>query len=259
MNFVDFKEISQAGKEEKIKHSSFIYRQQRWLSVILSWLLIKINPKILPNHVSIFNVVVLWLVFMSVIFFSGQVLVWLVLVQLLLLAFSSILDKVDGEIARYRQYFTQTGLYFDLVYHFSYAFIFYVVLAYYFAYLANNLLILWLGILVGLWSAIYHMLGKIRHHIKYKVSLEGHTAEIKDWLDLKAKKPRSKFFTLADYGLLFIYDWVWLIYMLCWVLSILNWPLAASLFVIHLLLTAIRLVSEIVYLYPRHNLFTRPD
>lgn len=259
MNFAEFKAKVQAGKEGKIKNSSFIYRWQRGLSVFLSWLLVKIWPQILPNYLSIFNVILLWLLFLVVLFLPIEILPWVILGQLFLLGFTSVLDKMDGEIARYKDYFTQTGLYFDLVYHFSYAFIFYLTLGYYFAYLSNNLSILWLSILVGLLSAIYHMLGKIRHHIKYKISLEGHLSEIKDWLVISFKKPRSKFFTLVDYGLLFVYDWVWLIYILCWALSMFNWALATSLFVTHLLLTAIRLIAEILWLYPRNNLFTWPD
>lgn len=259
MNFAEFKAKVQAGKEDKIKNSSFIYRWQRGWSVFLSWLLVKIWPQILPNYLSIFNVILLWSLFLAVLFLPIEILPWLVLGQLFLLGFTSVLDKMDGEIARYKDYFTQTGLYFDLVYHFSYAFIFYLTLGYYFAYLSGSLGILWLSIFVGLLSAIYHMLGKIRHHIKYKITLEGHNQVIKDWLAPNKNGIAPKFSRRIDYVVLFIYDWVWLIYILFWLLSIFNLLLAEELFLLHLLFTAGRLLYELLWAYPRYHLFKQPD
>lgn len=258
MNFIDFKNKVQAGKENKIKTSSFIYRWQRKISVFLSWLLIKIWPNILPNHVSIFNVILLWLLLISIPFWPVRSNSLLIFIELILLSLTSILDKVDGEIARYKNYFTQSGLYFDLLYHFSYAFIFYIVFGYYFSILTNVFAIFWVSVITGLFSAIYHMLGKLRHHIEYKIKLEGHTEVIKDIIDVSNfKRNKPKLNQLFDYAIFLIYDWVWFIYFLFSVIAIFNLYLAKWLFIIHLLFTILRCLYELLWIYPKRRLFQR--
>lgn len=255
MTFTDFKNKVHAGKEEKIKSSSFIYRWQRSFSVFLSWLLIRIWPNILPNYISSFNVVLLWLIFWLSFIMSSKVVLAIVFVQLLLLGFTSVLDKMDGEIARYQNYFTQSGLYFDLIYHFSYAFIFYIVLGYYFFATSGILAILWLSIFAGLLSAIYHMLGKIRHHIKYKIALEQHGKDIRDKILENKNLTKFRIVRLLDYAVFLIYDWVWVFYIVCLVISIFNFNLGQTIFLLHLLFTILRLLWELLWLYPRYRLF----
>lgn len=259
MNFSDFKNKVHAGKEEKIKNSSFIYRWQRFFSVFLSWLLIKIWPNILPNYISTFNVILLWLIFWLSFMMSTKNALVIVFVQLLLLGFTSVLDKIDGEIARYQNYFTQAGLYFDLIYHFSYAFIFYIILAYYFFISSGILLILWLSIFAGLLSAIYHMLGKIRHHIKYKITLEQHNQDIKDKIPESRSLSKSKIIRLLDYAVFLIYDWVWVFYIVCLLISVFHFNLGQIIFSVHLLVTILRLLWELLWLYPRYKLFKNFD
>ena len=41
------------------------------------------------------------------------------IIQLVVFLFTSILDKVDGEIARVKKYFTQSGVYYDILFHFN--------------------------------------------------------------------------------------------------------------------------------------------
>ena len=109
----ELKEICQPHRG-KNHPRDFGYLKHRELSVYITWVILKVaGGKIKANHISIFNI-----------FFGGFLLLLVALagsqgfsiLLLLLFYFSFLLDKVDGEIARYQKNITLRGAYLDEIY-----------------------------------------------------------------------------------------------------------------------------------------------
>jgi len=122
MKFREFKLVAHRGKEEKIKTSSWLYRFERNLSAYLSWGLIKFFPNILPNHISVANIFIIFIVLVTNIFVHESNAQTIIFWQIFILFLTSIIDKVDGEVARLKKHFTQAGIFYDRAYHFFYPF-----------------------------------------------------------------------------------------------------------------------------------------
>lgn len=260
MDFKSFRAKSQASKEDKINVSGFMYRWQRSLSVRISWTLIKIFPDIKPNHVSIFNVLLtLFILLLS--FWSWNFgPFYMVIIQLLLLNFTSVLDKVDGEIARYKEIFTQQGVYYDLTYHFFYPFVFYFTVGYFWFLEMIEIRILLVAIFLAILSVNSKMLGKLRHHVKYKVNLESHGLVVKGLLSAKIeKKKKPAIVRLINYTVFLIYDWTWIFYFVLILLSLFNFSLALFIYLIHLLVSVFLILKQILFTHPKNGLYSKED
>lgn len=96
--------------------------------------------KIKPNQAAVFNILLVWFVFI----FSFQVAsigsFKVTIIQIILLFLSLIIDKV----------YNQADNYYRNIYRFFYIFVFYFVIAYFFFFLSANIYVL----LFGIWQAI---------------------------------------------------------------------------------------------------------
>ena len=111
----ELREICQSDKRKHRSLSDWGYLQHRKFSIYITFALLKIfGRKINPNCVSVFNLL------------FGMALLWLIataksqpffVLLMLLFYFSFLLDKVDGEIARYQKRATLKGVYLDEIYH----------------------------------------------------------------------------------------------------------------------------------------------
>ncbi|RJQ35642.1 CDP-alcohol phosphatidyltransferase family protein [Candidatus Parcubacteria bacterium] len=260
MNFEDFKKKAQAGKEDKISSSGLMYRWQRFLSVRISWLLIKIFPNIKPNHISVFNILLTLFVFVLSFFAWDLGPFYMIIIQLLLLNFTSVLDKVDGEIARHKEIFTQQGVYYDLTYHFFYPFVFYFAVGYFWFLSTVEISILLFSIFLAILAMNSKMLGKLRHHVKYKVELESHGKIVSGLLaDKKNKDKKPAFIKLINYLVFLIYDWTWNFYFVLIIWSLFNFKTAIFIYFMHLVLSIILIIKQIFFDHPRHGLYSKED
>lgn len=260
MNFQEFKKIVHAGKEVKIKEGSYMYRIHRQISAVISWYLLKIYPGILPNHITVANVVCVLIVFLLALGENTTNVYWIIALQAILLNFTSVLDKVDGEISRYKKYPTQKGVYYDLIFHFLFPASFYFAFGYFFFILSDNINILLLSVLAGAIMSAEVASRKARHHVKYKLQLEGVESKIHDYITRDdAPKGQSLFMKLITYSIFFIYDWVWTFYAALVFISLLWSLLSLDLFVFHLILTTIFSLYIILAKYPRTALYTREE
>lgn len=260
MNFQEFKNKSQAGKEAKIASGGLMYAWQRNLSVIISFLLIKLFPRISPNSVSISNILLLFIIFALSFWANNDNALLIVIIQLLLINFTSVMDKIDGEIARYKEYYTQQGVYYDLTYHFFYPFVFYFVLGYYFYVHTNNLIIVLLAMALAIIATNQRMLGKLRHHVKYKVVLEAHQNIIKDVNTAKKQHQKKPLlWRIVYYSIFLLYDWVWSWYLLIAIISYFNFYLAMYIYFIHLALSLFLFLKQILIDFPRKRLFSKEE
>ncbi|PLX26226.1 hypothetical protein C0580_00330 [Candidatus Parcubacteria bacterium] len=260
MDFKSFREKSQAGKEAKISSSGFMYRWQRGLSIKISWLLIKIFPGIRANHVSVFNIILTLSIFLLSFWAWDFGPFYMVLIQLILLNFTSVLDKVDGEIARYKETFTQQGVYYDLTYHFFYPFVFYFVVGYFWFLETIEVPLLLAAIFVAILSVNSKMLGKLRHHVKYKVNLESHGKIVQGLLaEKKSKKKKPVLSRLINYSVFLIYDWTWFLYLILILMSLFNFYLALLIYILHLIVSMILILKQILIDHPDRGLYTKDD
>lgn len=259
ISFSEYKKIAHSTKQQRINGDA-LYAVSRFISVRLSFLLIWLFPKIKPNHVSVSLIFVLLLILLSNIFYGIISAFCLILVQLLFLQLTAIGDRVDGEIARFQSYFTQSGIYYDRIFHFIFPFALYVSIGYYFALISGLNWLIAASILVATLASLSNLLGKLRHHIKYKIILENHSQEIQDlYHQVLPLKPSSFFSRLSHYLVFMMYDWVWFFYLLTVLLSVLNFPFAFWFFLTHTVFTFSFLSYYIFITYPNYHLFSKSD
>lgn len=255
--FHEFKERVQGVKQDKIVHGSFINQFGRFLSVRISWMLIQWVPFVRPNAVSVTNIVLILLVLIGPFFVGALPPYVVVVVQVLLLFCSSVLDKVDGELARAQSYFTQRGIYYDLLYHFLYTFSCYAFLGFFFGSLLPGAYLWYVAAITAFAVTVYKMFGKVRHHVRYKVLLEGHGSVIQD--PVPPSSDDRSWFRFVEYFFYSPYEWTFLLFVLLVVLLpiipvVVVWVYLVFTFIV-LLLTLYRLLVW----YPRHALFGEDD
>lgn len=110
------KEIREKAQKQKLKKKgllNFGYKTHRFFSAYITYFLLNLFPGIKPNFISFLMIVTgcIGLYLVSLGNFSSQ------LLGILMIYFSFILDKVDGEIARFKEYITLRGVYLDEIYH----------------------------------------------------------------------------------------------------------------------------------------------
>ncbi len=258
MTFQEFKLQSQGVKEAKIQVSGFMYRFQRSVSLFISWGLVRAFPNIVPNYVSALNILLILfiLVFSIAALFIHPFVV--ICIQFILMVVSSVLDKVDGELARVRKFFTQRGIYYDLVYHFLYTFTFYFCTGFFFSGILGSVPIMIFSVTLALLGTCYKMAGKLRHHVRFKIILENHENEV---LDAGRVTVSSKNFIqkAVHYSIFMIYDWAWIWYV---TLVLISWivPLEALfIYFMHTVVACLIIIYELIFKYPKESLYLQEE
>lgn len=252
-----FRSLAHDGKEEKIALSGPLYRLQRSLSLRCSWLLSRVAPSVQPNTVSRLNVGLALAIILSAAFTPSAPYALFAL-QLAALFATAVLDKIDGELARTKRLFTQAGVYYDIVYHFLYLFGFYVSVSAFVAAVSGTPAVMAIGTGWAVVMMLYGMLGKIKHHVRYKVLLEGHGAVVADPVVPK-KKPVPRWQRRLGYLFFMPYEWTWLLHALFGA-GAYAWP-ALALPVWSAYAGAISAVTlqRLLLDYPRRRLFRAED
>jgi len=112
----ELKEICQPHRTNLPKSKDWGYLKHRELSVYITKAILELTGgKIKPNHLSLFNILFGFILLSSIALGTEDRPLFLIL--LFLFYFSFLLDKVDGEIARYRSIVTLRGTYLDEIYH----------------------------------------------------------------------------------------------------------------------------------------------
>lgn len=111
----ELREICQKQKTtDKNFASAYGYLFHRWISIYITNFFLVVFPAIKPNYISALMVVIsLAGVAMLAILAEAS---WQIL-GIILVYFGFLLDKVDGEIARYKNLFPLRGIYLDEIYH----------------------------------------------------------------------------------------------------------------------------------------------
>jgi len=110
----ELKNICQLHKRNKHFLLSFGYIFHRNLSIYITRFLLIFFPRLSPNTVS-FLMIVISLIGCIFLFISNSLLNFL---GLIFIYFGFLLDKVDGELARYKNEYSIQGIYLDELYHF---------------------------------------------------------------------------------------------------------------------------------------------
>ncbi len=262
VNFLEFQNRAHATKRERMK-GDLLYWFIRSVSVRLSYLLVSWFPRIRPNQVSVFAVSLVLLVLAADAYHTKVSAQWLFLLQLLFLQIGSVADRVDGEIARYQGHFTQAGIYYDRLFHFIFPFALYLPTGYFLVSISGQRLFLILATLLAVLGALASTLGKLRHHIKFKIKLAGHASLLSDLYDDDSAErvvvAESLVARLVRYLVFLIYDWVWTVYALVLIVSHYWSDLAQAIYLAHALLSLSILLDYTLVVYPRKHLFSRSD
>lgn len=113
-SIAELREKCQGQKKDKNFLSAKGYFFHRGISIYITKFLLTIFLKIRPNQVTFFFILVS---IIGAVLLLNSNLYWQVL-GIFLVYFGFLLDKVDGEIARYKQIFSLRGIYLDEIYHF---------------------------------------------------------------------------------------------------------------------------------------------
>lgn len=154
---VTLKEISRvchAGKAERYEGGTLLERSYLWHRELAGWLtfiFLNFLPFVKPNHVSVLMVLV---------GFSGCLCFSIgsnaaILMGSFLLYLSFLLDKVDGDIARYRKCFSGFGKFLDEIYHLFPQSYIYLALGFGLDGRTPNSTAIWLGI-AGILAAMFN-------------------------------------------------------------------------------------------------------
>lgn len=259
MLFSDYKIKVHGTKADRMK-VDLVYKIERNISVFISYFLVKFFPKLAPSVVSMINVVlVLSVIGLNLLHGVYNPFV-LIIIQLVILRVAIIGDKVDGEMARYYEYFTQKGLYFDQVFHFCYPFTLIFSIGSYFSIILDNTAVLIISGIVAVLMTVYKMLGKIRHHIKYKIKLESHDDLIQDYRNATyVFKRQVIFFRLVNYFLFYIYDWVWVLYLVLVLGSVYDPAIFGVIYTGYSIVLGFVLLKKILVTYPAVSLYSKEE
>ena len=120
MNTSELKLKAQRSKLSKIKSGGWLYRLERKLSFLISVILTRLFPNLSPNLVSFTAVLTVFVALALSLVINLENIYYIIFLQFFLLFFSSVLDKVDGELARIQDNYSQRGLYYDILFHLFY-------------------------------------------------------------------------------------------------------------------------------------------
>ncbi len=259
MNHQELKSKALGVKSEKIKSGSYVYRFQRQCSFLISLLIIRFFPWIKPNHISLSAILLVFIPISLILFIDSNNAHRIGLVQLLILFVSSVLDKVDGEIARIQNDFSQKGIYYDILYHLFYPMGLYLTGGFFFFVMSGQIFAVVGGLILGLLVTAHKMNGKLRHHISFKINLENHHALIGDFGRQRDNFSQWKMVRILNYGVFMIYDWVWILY---GALILISYPvpyLAETIYIGYVILGVLYAGEELFYRYPKESLFTAEE
>lgn len=257
MDYKELKKICNQPKLEKMR-SDKLYALERNISVRISWALLKLLPKIKPNYVTFFSFFLLLLVFfLSFIKTNDAVNLIIFLTQLLLLYSLTITDKIDGAIARAKNYHTQKGMYYDRTVHFIYPFVFYFAIGYFFYFMRSDIIVFSLTLLLAILTinlisfveARYYIIGRIKES----------NIEIRDYSAIR-KKPRKKLprpLRLTHFLTYMIYAWTLFYYVIVAIISYYDFQLAYYLYLFQIILSLIVIIFKSFYSYPAKHMLAK--
>jgi phosphatidylglycerophosphate synthase len=254
MIFKEFKEKAHAPKKSKILGDRF-YRLERNISVRISWILLKIFPEIKPNFITFISFLLLLIVLIITFIPRFQGIIYITIIQLILLYCITITDKIDGEIARAKDYFTQKGIYYDYTVHFFYPFVFYFVIANYFYKISNNQILFFLIIILSIFTMALILLRSTKAVVCQ--ILKSNNSNIRD-LILESDKKKKRLvlpLRILNYLTFMIYSWTLFYYIVLIIISLYNWNLAYILCYIHVIYSLLVISYKVLWSYPRNKLF----
>ena len=256
MNFKEFKNLVHKPKKEKMSGDK-LYCFERNISVRLGWFIYKLFPFIKGNHVTFFSFLILLFVFLICFIKEFRDFTNITLIQLFLLYFISIIDKIDGEISRAKNYCTQKGIYYDYTVHFFYPFVFYFVIGNYFYRISGNEILFYLTILLSIFTICLISLRSTRLIIRDTIDKKN--VDIKDFITRIKKKKKPLFFPLRllFYLSFMIYAWTLFYYVIVIYISSFNFELSYLLYSFHIIYCLLLIGYNIFWKYPRKNLFKK--
>jgi phosphatidylglycerophosphate synthase len=256
MNFREFKQKCHESKLKKMSGDRLYYAERNF-SAVISWFLYKNFKFIRPNHVTVFSFFILAFTFFMPFFcdYSGNYFIFPT--QLLLLYFTNILDKVDGELARAKDTHTQRGIYYDRNFHFFYPFVFYFLIGYYFYATGGNFLFFVLTILLSVVSINIIFAEESVSFIKNKIAKE--KTAISDLSLMENKKHVNIFFRFFHYLTFMIYGWTLFFYFVLSLVSIYNFDLAYFLYQIHICVTLFYFLWQTFIYIPKYKMIREND
>jgi phosphatidylglycerophosphate synthase len=219
--------------------------------------LVNVNHKIKANYVTFFNIFLLFFILtFSVCSYIYYYFYWVFIAQLFLFYFTLILDKVDGEIARYHSFLSKKGVYIDLIYHLIYPTILFLVISIFFFSKYDNFLFFIFTIVTGLLITVFKNLKFVKNYINKSghIGFDNFSDIQKNKSEQKEKRPILPF-RIIFYLSFMVYDWVLLFYFLLTIFSIIFGEIAYFIYIFHITVTFFIIFIYVFYIFPKERLF----
>jgi phosphatidylglycerophosphate synthase len=258
MNFREYKELVHAPKKAQMA-GDMLYRLERNISVRISWILFRHFSFITPNHVTMMSFASLFIIFGLNFIDFKQYFVEVILIQLVLLYFITILDKIDGELARSKSLVTQKGLYYDYTVHFFYPFIVYFTIGHYFFSLSGGFILFYLTMLLSVITMALIEFKATRNLIGEIITTQN--LQLKDWLVKKNKRKANWPFPvrLLHYLTFMLYSWILFYYFIVILIGVYDFKLAYTLYAVHIVYCLIIVGYKVFWQNPHKRLFRKPE
>lgn len=255
-NFSEYKNLVHGPKAAKMSGDK-LYWLERNISVRLSWVIYKLFPKIRPNHITGLSFLILFVVFFTTFVPAGQWSAHYTIIQLIALYIISILDKIDGELARAKDHTTQSGMYYDYTVHLLYPFVFFFIIGHYFYINVYDYKMFYTTISLGVVSIILISLRATKTLLYQEIKEKN--IIIKDLIIKKNKKKgRWPFPVRILYYLTFmLYAWTLFFYILVVFISMYNLDWAFYLYRLHVIYTIIVIIYTILWHHPRKKMMQK--
>lgn len=277
MKFNEFKAKVHKPKQHKLQ-GDVLYRIERNISVRISYVLVKLFPRIRPTAVTTVSYLILLAVFLTnfwpgwtemgeYVFLPDRL--WVGLFQLLALYSITFLDKMDGEVARATNRSSQKGIYHDRGVHFLYPMVYYFTLACIFVFTGafhfldgSSVGVIFgtfaTAILAGMLVQMATFFREARLLVADTIKAGKLHDQIVDFQPTRVKKKRLWLpLRILDYTTFMIYFWGLWLYVGLVVLAFFSLYWAGTLYSIHIVLTLIITGYKVFWSYPRTGLFRK--
>ena len=252
MTFDEYKKIVDAPKVKKMGKDK-IYHVERLISARISYFITSNLKWIKPNQLTLLSFAILLGVFIISLFKIGIEYFWTPILQLFALYLITIIDKVDGEVARVLNHHTQKGMYHDRMVHFLYPLVLYFVIAWYFFNYNDNLLAFGGTLILAVLTSRLETFSETKELIRKKIKEE--RPILKD-LIIRSKSQYNLILPirLFYYATFMVYAWTLLYYLIIFIVGFYSSDTATLLYYLHLIISLIVIGYRVLYYYPNKKI-----
>ena len=180
---------------------------------------------------------------------------WTPILQLGALYLITIIDKVDGEVARISNYHSQKGMYYDRFIHSVYPIVLYFVIAWYFFIQTENVLVFGATLILAILTSRLESFPETKEFIKKKIKREeAEGITLQDYGVASDNSQKTNIFLpfrILYYTTFMVYAWTIFYYLVLLIVSNYSFEVSLYLYYLHLAASLLVVGYRVLYSFPR--------